>query len=208
MTLHPTWFHARNAYRLVLAEHVDSQPLIDAAADLQLPLTKVSDGDPNTASPPTLSFEHSDSGTTIEWVDDLIFEIPYVAVYGADAQRIAGELAGRLDACGLGELLDADRAAEFGGTTVERKWTLRRVAIAAPLKFEDRVFEHLVSRLRDEHPSVRNTAALAVRYRPWGEYLPTLQRLVGDEEIRTVLKLLQSLLADWDTIALEAENVR
>lgn len=200
--MHPTWSHAQNAHRLVLRRGAGSQPLIDAAAELGWPLVNIDDGDPAWARPRIMTFQVPDTGIVAEWVEDQVIEIPYVAIHGPDAESVARELAGRIGARSITELLDVEDATAQKDAPLKRVSALSELAVAAPLELEPRILDRLVRALHDAHPSIRAAAVLAINYRPWKEYRPALEKARAAEDVQAVRRDLDSLLAEWDAIAM------
>lgn len=158
----------------------DSDALHGFAQELGWRNTRVISG--NEETPREIVYETKKPGTVVHWIEDPKIGVDYLAIAGSERDAAAAELRAIREFYSLSEMIVAASEAEPD----EKMAAIYYLALLAPDKLDERVFDIFSRYLRDEEADVRGAAVLAISYVGWPEFIVPLQPLVTRDPDETV----------------------
>ncbi|MDQ2809091.1 MAG: hypothetical protein M3Z04_19630 [Chloroflexota bacterium] len=151
--------------------------------------------EPEKQIPDEVIWETDDQATTIHYIDDLLVQFPYLVVKGRDKEAMVKILRENLALYSADELLQEARTAQ---TRAEKKETVARLGVGAPLAYNEDFFQLLHDAMNDPEPEVRRVAVWVATYPAWAQLRKPLEQVRdedSDEEVRDDARVV---LASFD----------
>jgi hypothetical protein len=156
-------------------------------------------------TPYTMSYMTPDEKTGINYIENYVFDIPYIAIRGENQEQVAEILRASIDFYNIDELQDFIHSAPEDDTQLSRAIYLLGVAVgkASDVSYFDS-FELCLA-----HPAsnVRRAAMLSVAGVGWPEFRPLLEHIRdndSDPELRnyanTTLESMQTHIWSSQTV--------
>lgn len=148
-----------------------------------------------------LVLEDIERGSWIDYVEDLLVDVPYVTTYGPEQEALARVVADALNAWSDEELLKAwDRARSLD----EAARAVLLLGVAAPPRYSEPFFTRIKAGLEHADADIRNAAVVAIGYRGWAAFHPILVALQTSDPDEILRQRCQLILANWAEHAEEA----
>lgn len=165
--------------RLVPTYPADAESVASA-----LGLTKeILQAEESSQSPEAEWWLTSDGKTAAYWTADELLGLDYITVYGAEAGVLARKIRSIIQTDGIPQLqarISSDRDTD---TLIDSTY---RTAVVACSGYDPQAFSLLCRVLKDPDPMARRASLVAVSITGWGEFIPVLDEISGQETVEAI----------------------